>query len=169
MQSKTHQEAPHHMSNKCASIVASIFLSIAIVSPALAQGAAFDMTGMVAASAGSTANISARTGSQSNGNGGHFAGQTTQQYDYKLHPVSTRGLVKVYGITGYQGLTGFGQFGGFGGGGPNFNDTYNDVAGHDAILAQEDAMAAQSENTTLAADSTDTNKGTGVTDSAAGF
>ncbi len=159
------------MSNKISSVVASILLSIAIVSPALAQGNTFDMSGLVAAGSGSTANVSAKTGSQTNGNVGHVAAQTSPQWDNKLHLVSTRGLTKIYGITGYQSLVGWGsmpEFGNFGGG-PNMGDTYNQLENRQAVLAQENAMAWQEESDTMAADSADTNPGTGVTDSAAGF
>ncbi len=141
------------MSNRITAIAASAFLTLALVLPASAQGATFDMTSLVAAGSGSQGNTTSPTLSgTANAPPGLKTGYTHKNKPHKLLQylpvVSAKGLAPVFGLVGY------GSLGGFGAGGPavspqdyvdspNQTDTNADLAAQQTILNWEQANNAQ--------------------------
>jgi len=141
------------MFNQLRAIAASAFLTLALVLPASAQGATFDMNSLVAAGSGSQGNTTSITLSgTANAPPGLVTNKTNKNIPMKhfapLPVVSSRGLAPVFGLVGYGSLIGYGA------GGPavspqdyvdspNQTDTNNDLAAQQAILNWERANDAQ--------------------------
>jgi len=143
------------MSMKITAVMIAAFLPLALVSPASAQGAAFDVSGLYAAGSGSQSNTTFKTGAGPTGaSQAHVTARTGLQIPGHLRVVSTLHLAPVFGMTGFDNVVGYGAYGGaLAGGGnqynpdnidsPNLSDTYNSVASQQAIISQENNVEVQ--------------------------
>jgi len=141
------------MSNQITAIAASVFLTLALVLPASAQGATFDMSSLVEAGTGSQGNTTSKTLSGTkNAPPGLVTPYTGKNVPKKLFSslpiVSTRGLAPVFGLVGYGSIFGFGAAG------PNVSpqdyvdfhnttDTFNELAARQTVIDAEQANTAQ--------------------------
>jgi hypothetical protein len=110
------------MLNKITTVVVSLFFWLALVLPAGAQGAPFDLSGLNAATSGSLGNTTYKTGQGPSGPiYAPSSNPTSQQIPGTLPQTTMAGLAPVFGGGGYggggYGWSGYGSGGGYGGSG----------------------------------------------------
>jgi hypothetical protein len=154
--------------NKMMAVAASAVLTLAMVLPAAAQGATFEVSSLYSASAGGQGNTTAKTGATAAGvSQASTTGVTGTQRiaSWRIPVVSTKGLTPVFGLVGYQSIVNRADYVDS----PNMSDSYSNYAASQMIVAEEQANGAQDNADAASTAAMNNSMGTPSSGDAAGF